>query len=153
MARKSTVKGANELLGLFGELERLPQTVSTKAARAGGIIVQRASKRNAPVDEGNLKRGIIIKREKSKVKGKAVYQVTFDARMNEHFVKVSKDGKRSYYPASQEFGWMLPDGRYIPGYRYMRKSADEESATVEKKILEVTGTEVDKILNKGRRGR
>ena len=153
MARRSSVKGADELLGLFGELERLPQTVSTKAARAGGRIVQRASKRNAPVDDGNLKQGIVLKREKSRVRGKAVFQVTIDARMNAHFVKVSKDGNRSYYPASQEFGWMLKDGRYIPGYRYMRRSADDSSSAVEKKILDVTGTEVDKLLSKGRRGR
>src|SRR5690606_13918960 len=95
----------------------------------------RAAKRNAPVDEGNLKRGIILKRERARNNAKAVYQITIDPKMNDVFVKMSSqskdskgNAKRSYYPASQEYGYMTKNGRYIPGYRYMRRAADDSKA-------------------------
>ncbi|WP_019534213.1 HK97 gp10 family phage protein [Paenibacillus ginsengihumi] len=137
-----------ELEQSFRALGRVPQTVATKSARAGGTIALRAAKRNAPVDTGDLKRGIVMKRERSRTKGKAVYEVTFDRAMNSVFVKESKGGKRSYYPASQEYGYLTVDGRYIPGYRYLRRAADDNKKAVERKILEVTGREVDKALQK-----
>ncbi|MBO9598634.1 MAG: HK97 gp10 family phage protein [Cohnella sp.] len=143
----------SELKSIFNDLRRVPQTVATKSARAGGSIVLRAAKKNAPKDEGDLERAIILRREKTKVRGKAVYDVTIDRSMNAHFVKISKDGNRSYYPASQEYGFMTVDGQYVPGYRYLRNSADDNRTIVEKKILDVTKTEVDKALRKGRKGK
>jgi len=149
MARKSEIVGMKELERAFRELGKVPQTAATKSARAGGQIALKAAKANAPEDEGDLKRGIILKRERSKVKGKAVYDVTIDPAMNDVFVKVSKDGKRSYYPASQEYGFLTVDGRYVPGYRYLRRAIDDNQAQIESKVLEVTGKEVDKVLRKG----
>jgi len=149
MARRSEIVGMKELERAFRELGKVPQSAATKSARAGGQIALKAAKANAPEDTGDLKRGIILKRERSKVKGKAVYDVTIDPAMNDVFVKVSKDGKRSYYPASQEYGFLTVDGRYIPGYRYLRRSADDNERPIEKKMLEVTGKEVDKVLRKG----
>ena len=101
MARRNEVKGMSELESAFKQLGKVPQTVATKSARAGATIALKAAKANAPQDEGNLKRGIIMKRERSKDKGKAVYDIMPDPAMNSVFVKISKDGKRSYYPASQ----------------------------------------------------
>jgi phage protein, HK97 gp10 family len=148
MAKKSRISGLGELERAFERLGKVPQTVATKSARAGATIVQKAAKANAPEDTGKLKRGIVLKRERSKVKGKTVYDVLPDPGMNNEFVKTSKDGKRSYYPASQEYGFLTVDGRYIPGYRYMRRAADDNVHVVEEKILEVTGKEIDKALNK-----
>lgn len=148
MARRSEIKGMRELERSFQALGKVPQTVATQSARAGGNIVLKAAKGNAPVDSGDLKRGIVLKRERSRTKGKAVYDVTIDAAMNSVFVKVSKDGKRSYYPASQEYGFLTVDGRYIPGYRYMRRAADDNERAVEKKVLEAAGKAVDKALRK-----
>lgn len=153
MAKRPGLDGMSDLKSIFKGLSRVPQTVATKSARAGGSIVLRASKKNAPEDEGNLARAIVLRREKSKVRGKAVYDVTIDRSMNAHFVKISKEGNRSYYPASQEFGFMTVDGQYVPGYRYLRNAADDNRAIVEKKILDVTKAEVDKALRKGRKGR
>lgn len=148
MARRSSLKGFAELERDFKRLGRVPQTVATKSARSGGSIVLKAAKSNAPVDSGDLKQGIVLKRERSRTKGKAVYDVTIDPAMNDVFVKISKDGKRSYYPASQEYGFLTVDGRYVPGYRYLRRAADDNQRAVEKKILEVTRREVDKALQR-----
>jgi hypothetical protein len=150
MARRSEIVGMKELERAFRELGKVPQTAATKSARAGGSIALKAAKANAPEDEGDLKRGLILKRERSRIKGKAVYQVTLDPAMNDVFVKVSKDGKRSYYPASQEYGFLTVDGGYVPGYRYLRRSADDNERQIEKKMLDEAGKEVDKALRKGR---
>lgn len=148
MARKSRIDGMGSLERTFKQLGKVPQSAATKSARAGATIPHKDAKSKAPVDEGDLKQGIIMKRERSRIKGKAVYQVTMDPRMNGVFVKISKNGKRSYYPASQEYGFLTVDGRYIPGYRYMRRAADDNERVVEKKILDVAGKEVDKALRK-----
>lgn len=149
MAKRSGIDGMAELERTFKQLGRVPQTVATKAARAGGTIALKAAKSNAPEDSGDLKRGIILKRERRTKPGKAVYDVEMNPAMNDVFVKVSKDGKRSYYPASQEYGFLTVDGGYVPGYRYLRRAITEHDTEIEAKILETTGKEVEKALRKG----
>lgn len=148
MRRKTQIIGFKELERSFRELGKVPQTVATKSARSGAIIVLRAVRRNAPVDEGHLKKALVLKRERTKVRGKAVYQVTFSSAMNDELVKVSKDGQRSYYPASQEFGWLTVDGGYVPGYRYMRRSAEENVKNVERKSLSEAMKAIEKAMSK-----
>jgi hypothetical protein len=70
----------------------------------------------------NLASALIVVSEKSKTKGKRVAQVTFDRAYNEKLVKVSKDGKRSYYPASQEYGFIMRNGQKKEGKHFMRDS-------------------------------
>jgi len=148
MSPKADIKGMAELESMFKQLGKVPQTVATKSARAGARIALKAAKANAPVDTGDLKRGIILKREKRRKPGKAVYDVMMSPHMNDVFVKISKDGKRSYYPASQEYGFLTVDGGYVPGYRFLRNSIDDNKSAIEKKVLETAGKEVDKALRK-----
>jgi len=150
MARRSEIVGMKELERAFKELGKVPQTVATQSARAGGRIALKAAKTNAPEDSGDLKRGIILKRERTRVKGKAVYDVMMDPAKNDVFVKTTKDGKRYYYPASQEYGFLTVDGGYVPGYRFLRRSIDDNKTVIEKKVLETAGKAVDKALRKGR---
>lgn len=148
MAKRSGIDGMAELERAFKELGKVPQTAASKAARAGGGIAHKAAKSNAPVDEGNLKQGLILKRERKSKPGKVVYDVEMDPAKSDIFVKTSKVGKRSYYPASQEYGFLTVDGGYVPGYRYMRRAITEHDTEIEKKILDVTGKEIDKALRK-----
>lgn len=150
MARRTDIGGMKGLERDFLLLGRVPQTAATKSAQAGARIPHKAAKRNAPVDEGDLQRGIIMKRERSRVKGKAVYDVMMDPAKNDIFVKMTKSGDRSYYPASQEYGFLTVDGGYVPGYRFLRNAVDDNAAVIEAKILDVAGKEVDKVLRKGR---
>ena len=150
MATKSRIDGMQELERAFRELGKVPQTVAPQSARAGGRIALKAAKALAPVDTGELRDGIILKRERSRTKGKAVYDVMMDPAKNDIFVKTTKDGKRYYYPASQEYGFMTVDGKYIPGYRFLRRAIDDNAEQIEKKILESAGKAVDKALQKGR---
>ena len=138
----NNIIGANEVRRLFEQVGRAPAKVLTKATRKGARIVQRAAKTNAPVDEGLLKRSIVLKAEKNK-KGKRVYQIV--VKSDERFVKISKSGKRSFYPASQEYGWTDQYGHYHPGYRYLRKAADNNQSSVRSVILSVMAEELDRL--------
>lgn len=149
MAKRSDIKGMKELERMFKELGKVPQTVVTKSARAGASIAYKSAKANAPVEGGDLKKGLVLKRERRSKPGKAVYQVTFDPAMNDVFVKTSKSGKRSYYPASQEYGFLARDGGYIPGYRFLKKSIEGNEKAIEQKVLETAGKEVEKGLRGG----
>lgn len=146
MGKKSEIAGMKELEKMIKKLGQLPQKVVTKAARKGTQIALKSAKKDAPEDVGNLKKGIVLKGEKSKIKGKKAYQVTFDRAMNTFFVKMSKDGKkRYYYPASQEFGFMTKDGGYVPGFRYLKKSIVDNDTSIEKTIVDVLSKEIDKL--------
>lgn len=145
MSQRTEIVGMKELERTIRELGKLPQRCVTKAARNGAKIAEKDAKANAPVDTGNLKRGIVLKPEKSRVKGKKVFQVTFNRAMNDMFVKISKDGKRAYYPASQEYGFFARNGRYIPGYRFLRKSIDKNENAIEDAIVNVLAKEIDKL--------
>ena len=83
------------------QIQRLVQT-------AAGALAVRIRTR-APRKSGDLISGIVPSpwEENSKYPGKIVRQVYMDAGMNDTFVKVTKNGKRYYYPASQEFGFKI----------------------------------------------
>jgi len=148
MAKKSDLVGFDDLEKSFQALGKVPQTVSNQSARAGASVALKAAKKNAPEDEGNLKKGIIMKRERSRVKGKAVYDVMIDPNMNDVFVKISKEGKRSYYPASQEYGFLTVDGGYVPGYRYLRRAVDDHKSEIERQALKKAEQAIDKAMKK-----
>ena len=127
------------------QLGKLPQKCVTKAARKAGNVVMKAVKRTAPVDTGDLKRGLKFKAEKSRKKGKKVYQITFSADMNDIFQKKNAEGKiTGYYPVSMEYGYFAKNGRYIPGYRFMRKSAENKESDVNGVTITVLSDELDK---------
>lgn len=143
---RNEIQGMKELERMFKQLEKVPQTVATKSARAGATIALRAARAKAPVDTGNLKSGIILKRERRVKVGKAVYDVMMDPAKNDIFVKTTKDGKRYYYPASQEYGFIAPDGSYIPGFRFMRNSLEDNARQIEQKVIDTAKKSVEKIL-------
>lgn len=117
----------------------------TKAVKQGAKIVQKAIQAQAPVEKGELRKGLILVKEKSRIQGKSVFQVIPTREKNAVFQKPIKKPIRSkspvaYYPASQEYGYFTrrPDGGMIyvrsdgskttmnkvPGKYYMRTGAD-----------------------------
>lgn len=145
------IEGYRQLQQTIDQLGKLPQTIVTKSARKGARVVLTETKKIAPVEIGNLNRGIILRPEKTKTKGKKVFQVVLNRAYNRFFIKVSKDGKRAYYPASQEYGFFSrgPNGsrgKYIPGYNYLRGSNASKHSEAQQIIIRTMLTEVDKIL-------
>jgi hypothetical protein len=165
MAKRSGIDGMAELERTFRELGKVPQTVATQAARAGGTIAYRAARANAPVDTGALKSGIIMKRERRTQPGKAVYDVEMDPSKTELYRRATKTGLRRkggrgpdantmikggyYYPASQEYGFLTVDGNYVPGYHFLKRAITENAPVIEKAVLGATAKAVDKALRKG----
>jgi HK97 gp10 family phage protein len=142
---KFKIEGMEELQKTIKKLGELPQKCVTKAARKGSKIALNSAKQNAPVDTGSLKRGLSQKGERTKTKGKKVYQVTFNKGMNDVFTTESKSGKRGYYPAAQEYGFFARNGRYIPGFHYMKKSIEGNNYQIEREIVDVLSKEIDKL--------
>ncbi|MFB7142075.1 HK97 gp10 family phage protein [Gottfriedia sp. NPDC056225] len=145
------IEGYRRLEQTLEQLDKLPQKIITQAARKGANVVFKQAKKEAPVEIGNLKKGVILRPERTRTKGKKVFQVVMDRAFNRIFVKVSKRGKRAYYPASQEYGFFSrgkdgKKGRYIPGYNYLRGSNASKHNEAQQVIIRTMLTEVDKIL-------
>lgn len=139
--------GMHELERTLNKLEKIPQSAVTKAAKAGMKITLNDAKSNAPVDTGQLKKGIKLKAERSKVKPKKVYRVVFDEKMNHVFQKKDKDGKViGYYPISQEYGYFARNGKYIPGYQFIHKAFNGNQSAIRRTIIKEMGKQVDKAM-------
>lgn len=102
MKVRCSVLSDTDLANVRKEIVQIQRLVQT----AAGALAARI-RTKAPRKSGDLISGIIPSpwEENSKYPGKIVRQVHMDAGMNDTFVKMSKSGKRYYYPASQEFGF------------------------------------------------
>lgn len=144
------ITGLDNLIRIIGELEKVPQSVATKAAKSGAQMDLTATKQDAPVYDGWLKAALKLVGEKAKSPGKKVYEITFDRAYNSKLVKISNEGKRSYYPNSLEFGWKYKNGGSHYGLQYMKNTANEKASEVEQKIVDVAQSEIEKILSRAR---
>lgn len=113
-----------DLADVRKEISQIQRLVESAA---GTLAVQIRTK--APQKSGALISGIVPSpwEEKSKYPGKIVRQVYMDAEMNDTFVKVTKRGKRYYYPASQEFGFRIANRsgkrvKRVPGKYFMQNT-------------------------------
>lgn len=147
MARKVKFKieGMKELERTIRKLGKLPQKCVTPAAKKGNNIALKHARENAPWRFGDLANGIIQKGEKLRKRGKKVYQVTMDPKKNDIFVKTTKDGKRYYYPASMEYGFITRDGGYSPGFHYLRNSLTENKEEIERVTVDELAKRIDKL--------
>lgn len=142
---KFEIEGMKELERTIRELGKLPQKCVTPAARKGARIALKAARAKAPWRFGDLSEGIILKGEKLRKRGKKVYQVTMDPKKNDIFVKETKDGKRYYYPASMEYGFITRDGGYSPGYHYLRDALVDNKAAIERVTVDELAKRIDKL--------
>ena len=144
---KVKIEGMKELERSFRKLGKVPQKCVTPAAKKGMNIALKSAKKNAPEDTGALKGGMKLIGEKSRVKAKKVYQVVFDRSKNDIFQKKNKEGKViGYYPASQEYGFFSKNGRYIPGFHFMKRAMEDNSGTITRKIVSEVGKNIDKAV-------
>lgn len=134
---KYEIEGMRELKRAIKRLGDVPQKAVTPAARKGMNIALKSARVLAPEDTGELKKGMKLVGERSRHKGKKVYQVVFDRAKNYIFQKKNKEGKViGYYPASQEYGFFARNGRYIPGYHFLEKALTSNAKKIEKVIVQ-----------------
>lgn len=143
------IEGMKELEKSLRKLGKVPQKHVTASAKKGMNISLKDSRANAPYDTGMLKKGIVLKGERSRSKGKKVYRVVFDRAMNDVFQKKNKEGKvTGYYPVSQEYGYFAKNGRYIPGYRFIRDSLTDNVSKIESTIVSEMKKKIDAEIAK-----
>lgn len=119
----------------------------TPSVRKAMKPVLQAARDAAPVDTGTLKKGIVLKGEKNKPPLKKVFQVTMDKKKNDVFVKgldESGEGKRAYYPASQEYGFLKKSGGKVPGKHFLRKAAEQQEDQLPGAIVDNLISEIQK---------
>ena len=146
---KVKIEGMKELNKSLKRLGETPQKHVTSSVRKGMNISFKDAKAKAPIETGELKGGIKMIGEKSRIKGKKVYQIVFDRAKNDVFQKKNEEGKvTGYYPASMEYGFFAKNGRYIPGYHFLKKALEENSSKVQKTIIEDMQNKIEKELNK-----
>lgn len=144
------IEGMEQLQKSFKKIGEVPQKHVTSSSRKAMNVVLKSSRANAPYYEGYLEKGMKLKGERSKAKGKKVYQVIFDPEMNHIFQKPNKEGKiTAYYPISQEYGFFAKDGRYIPGYRFIHDSLVDNTKKIEKTIVSEMQKKIDAEIAKG----
>lgn len=145
------VEGMNKLKKDLEKLGKVPQKHVTASARKGMNVVLKESKASAPYDTGQLKKGIVLKGERATTKGKKVYRVVFDDKMNDVFQKKNKEGEvTGYYPVSQEYGFFAKNGRYIPGYRFIHDGLTENTIKVSRVMIDTMKTKIDAEIRKAR---
>ena len=143
------VEGMDELLKGFKKIGQVPQKHVTSSSRKAMNIVLKNSRANAPYLEGYLEKGMKLKGDRSRTKGKKVYQVIFNPDMNHIFQKPNKQGKiTGYYPVSQEYGFFAKNGRYIPGYRFIHDALADNTQKVEKTIVSEMQKKIDAEIAK-----
>lgn len=143
---KFEVEGMDEVIKIIKDVGELPQKCVNKAAKKGIQIAKKDAKNGGWVDEtGYLRKGIKEKAEKTKIKGKKVYDLWPDPSMNDVFVKTSKSGKRAYYPASIEYGFKTKNGGYVPGFKFLYNALTSNKGQIEQTIIQVLTDEIDKL--------
>lgn len=142
----TTVEGLDEAIEMFRKAGELPQKCVNKAAKKGIQIAKKSAKNGAWVDQtGYLRKAIKEKAEKTKTKGKKVYDLWPDPSYNDVFVKTSKVGKRAYYPASIEYGFRTKGGGYVPGVKFLHNALTDNKSQIENVIVKTLADEVDKL--------
>lgn len=149
------VKGFERTLKAMGGM---PQKAVTKAAGRGMTVVRRSVRGQVPVRTGELKRGIVRRGERSRVRGKKVYDLMFDPAKNELFQRPIKNpgaaggntgNGYAYYPASMEYGFLTRSKggglSYVPGYHFMRQGAEAAAPEAAEVIRKTVITEAEKI--------
>ena len=126
----------------------LPPKLVAQAARQGANVILRQARIDAPKYTGLLRRAITVKSEKPRVKGKRFFQVTFNKKYTDQLAKISKANKRSYYPVSQEYGFLTRSGTKVPGKRYLRNAADSKAEEFKRVAMKELIERVDKEWKK-----
>lgn len=109
-----SIKNELKLKELCKRVGGVPQKAVTKAASKGLTVVRRSVRSKVPVKTGALKKGLQRKAERSRVKGKKVYELRMNPSMNDTFQKPikrpglygGKHNSHGYYPNSQEYGFL-----------------------------------------------
>lgn len=138
-----------EIAAAMERLGKVPMSAINSTVIKGATKVKRMARMLAPKKTGALRRGIVVRpqKERTRYKGKAVKDVWMDPAMSDTFAKYS-NGKRYYYPSSQEYGFITRSGGRWPGRYYMRTAARVTEAVYEQFVLDEFKRQLDRAWAK-----
>ena len=154
------LEGIEKLCKSLDAIGKSPQKAANKASSKAASIVKRSIRARAPKKTGTLKRAIVIRAEKSKLKGKKVRQITFSKSSSADLQKPIKrpglyGGKHrswGYVPASLEYGFLTrAKGGGIEYHSYGREFTNYGADLSE--WYRKYGNSGDRSLQKTRAGR
>lgn|GEM_PF-2011441 len=138
-----------EIAKIFNDLGYIPAGALKTPVRKSAVKVQSLARKNAPRRTGALIVGLTVgKIERTATKGKIVYDVRPAKEMDMAFAKISKAGKRGYYPASMEYGFVTKSGKRWTGKHYMRDAAISLQPYNEQLIMDAMWKKVMSIWEK-----
>jgi len=116
-------------------------------------VILKDAKSDAPIDYGFLRKGMQLYGERSKVKGKKVFSVVFDREYNDVYQKdildpINAKSDTAYYPFSQEYGYFLRDGTYMPGLKFIHNALNNDAQKMEKTIGDTMKKNIDQEIAK-----
>lgn len=123
------------------------------AVRQAMKPVLQSARAGAPVDTGALKKGLVLRADRSRVKLKKTYKVAVDEKKSDIFAKEYGDNgkggkKRAYYPASQEFGFKKKNGGQVPGKHFLKKALESHEDRIPDAIMDGVMKEIQKEWTK-----
>jgi len=142
-ASESSIEGIDELIAKFKQLEAVPQTIVTKAAKTGASMALNFALANLqPVNEeflgrqgkteqhqgGDLKKALKLKAERS-VKGKKVYVI--DTTWYAHFA---------------DLGFTTRNGKYIEGKHFLKYALTKHYDEIREAMFEELSKGIDKVV-------
>ena len=152
------IQGLDNLRATVERIGKLPQKCVNRSAKEGAQFGLEKMKEQTHFKDttGTLKKGMGLKAEKYKRRGKKAYQITYKKSYTKIFteppiVDVGRYGGdprgRFYYPASVEFGRKGIGGKRPKNF--MLDAADRNSDGIKKKMIDVLDRELQKEANKG----
>jgi hypothetical protein len=140
------IEGMKELLKFLGDLgDKAPRQALAKGVRKGANKILNDAKSYSTYKTGLMKSNLYLKTEKGNTrKLKVVIDVTWRPNVDE-FVKLSSNGVRYYYPASQEYGFKTKNGGYKEGKYFLKKSRDTNDTQFFDTIEQALNDEIDRL--------
>lgn len=134
-----------EIAASVRRLGEMPAGLVSYPAKKSASSVTKIASAKAPVNTGALAGGIVVsKKEKSRSRGKTVYDVWMDPAKNELYVRHS-NGKRYYYPASMEYGFKRKGQKVFHGLYYMRSAAESLSGVHAQYTIDYVWKRLEKL--------
>ena len=140
---ESSIEGIDELIAKFKELENVPQTIVTKAAKTGanmaldfalanlqpvnGEFLGRQGKKEQH-QGGDLKKAMKLKREKNP-KGKCVYKID-----------------TTWYAKFADLGFTTRSGKKIEGSHFLKYALTKHYDEIKDAMFEELSKGIDKVV-------
>ncbi|MDR3543080.1 MAG: hypothetical protein P4L69_19265 [Desulfosporosinus sp.] len=140
---ESTIEGIDELIAKFKQLENVPQSIVTKAAKTGAIMALNFALANLqPVNGeflgrqgraeqhqgGDLEKTMKLKAERS-VKGKKVYAID-----------------TTWYAKFKDLGFTTRSGKKIEGSHFLKYALTQHYDEIKEALFEELSKGIDKVV-------